>query len=80
MDGRLYVRNLFGGSYAPETLFTTFAADATLPPNAVDTGYWLGKTHLYASADGTSVYLASPLRVERWPRVRGDQVMPDPCP
>ena len=73
LDGRLYVRDLRGGAYEPTRLLGTFDDDASLPADAVDTGYRHGHRQLFLAPDDRYLYVVSPLRVERWPRVKGDE-------
>jgi hypothetical protein len=79
LDGRLYVRDPSGGAYDPETLQGVYAGDAELPADAVDTGYRQGARRLFREAGDAAVYVVSPQRVERWPRVIGDQVVRIDC-
>jgi hypothetical protein len=56
-----------------ELLTTSFDGQATLPRNAVDTGYEYRDWHLWLVPDKSAAYLASvedPARVERWPAAR----------
>jgi hypothetical protein len=73
LDGRLYVRDLRGAAYDPQRLLGTFEVDASLPADVVDTGYRQGHRELFLAPDNRYVYVVSPLRVERWPRVKGDE-------
>ena len=73
LDGRLYVRDLRGAAYDPQRLLGSFEVDASLPADAVDTGYRQGHRQLFLAPDDRYVYVVSPLRVERWPRVKGDE-------
>jgi hypothetical protein len=79
LDGRLYARDLRGGAYNRDELLDSFDIDASLPADAVDTGYRLHKQHLYLATDGKAAFLVSPLRVERWPRVKGDEYTRTDC-
>ena len=80
LDGRLYVRDLRGAAYDRDhSLLDSFEVDASLPPDAVDTGYRQGHRQLFRAPDGRDVYVVSPLRVERWPRVKGDEYTRTDC-
>lgn len=68
---REYLRDTTGelGSY----LTTTFDASATVPKQAIDTGYERDGRHLWLHPDGTAAYLVNTLNrddVERWPAAR----------
>ena len=52
---------------------TRSTIDTSLPPGAIDTGYLQHKRQLFSAPDQGAIYLVSPLRVERWPRVKGDE-------
>ncbi|HEY4188948.1 MAG TPA: hypothetical protein VGM28_00875 [Candidatus Limnocylindrales bacterium] len=79
LDGRLYARDLAGGAYAREELASPFDLDAALPADAIDTGFRQGTRLLFRAADDSAVYVLSPLRFERWPRVKGDEVVRTDC-
>jgi len=79
LDGRLYVRDLRGAAYDPSSLLDSFEIDASLPADAIDTGYGQGHRRVYRAPDDRAVYVVSPLRVERWPRVKGDQYARTDC-
>jgi hypothetical protein len=49
---------------------TTYDGKATLPDDAKDTGYSRAGQHLWLAADGSSAYLVSTDRVERWPHAK----------
>jgi hypothetical protein len=65
LDGELYFRDPEG--VMAEWTATLFAADASLPPTATDTGYRSGDIAVWLDPGG-DVYLVLPGRVERWPR------------
>ena len=79
LDGHLYVRDLRGAAYDRDRLLDSFEVDTSLPAAAVDTGYRQGSRHLYLATDDHAAYVVSPLRVERWPRVKGDEYTRTDC-
>lgn len=46
-----------------------YSADATLPDDAIDTGYRSGAVKLWLSPSGHEIYLVGHDRVERWPQL-----------
>lgn len=48
----------------------SYARDARLPGNAVDTGFHRGDDHLWLSADGTRAYVGDRTSVDVWPRAK----------
>lgn len=61
----------------PEGLFEAevvvpYDADATLPEDAVDTGFRLDDLELWAERDRDAVYALKEGSVERWPRTRSE--------
>ncbi len=63
------------GTWAAKFLALPYEADSTLPPDAVDTGFSRGDTHLWLAADERAAYTVTGEGVERWPA----QTIPQPC-
>jgi hypothetical protein len=69
--GEEYLRDRDGE--LAEYLIGEFDGSASLPDDAVDTGYEYGDWHLWLTRDKSAAYLADvddPAQVERWPRAR----------
>jgi hypothetical protein len=81
VNGRLFVwdPNLGGAAYDPSNLEGTFETNMKLPATATDTGYRSGSRSLYIAADGSAVYVRNGKIVERWPHVKGDEVIRIDC-
>jgi hypothetical protein len=81
VNGRLFVwdPNPGGAAYDPANLEGTFETSAELPANATDTGYRNGSRSLYIAADGSAAFVRSGKNVQRWPHVRGDEVIRIDC-
>jgi hypothetical protein len=79
LDGRLYVRDPSGGAVDRSQLDATYDGDATLPSTARKQVYRDGDRRLYLARDGTAAYVVRPGIVERWPHVRGDEIIRIDC-
>ena len=81
VDNRLYVwdPNLGVAAYDPANIEGTFETTAKLSPTATDTGYRNGSRSLYIAADRSAAYVRSGKIVQRWPHVKGDEVIRIDC-
>jgi hypothetical protein len=79
LDGRLYVRDPSGGAVDRSQLDATYDGDTTLPSTARKQVYRDGDRRLYLARDGKAAYVVRPGIVERWPHVRGDEIIRIDC-
>lgn len=79
LDGRLYVRDPNGPTYDPTQLFGTYDGSATLPADAIETPYRDGVRRIHRARGDSAIFVVAGNRVERWPRVRGDDYMRTDC-
>ena len=80
VDGRLFVWDPNpGAAYDPSNLEGTFKTSTRVPASATDTGYRSGSRSLYVAADGSAAYVTSGKNVQRWPHVKGDEVIRIDC-
>jgi hypothetical protein len=79
LAGRLYVRDPSGSAYDPASMEMTYDGHATLPKTAIRQPYSNGNRRLFLAADGRAVYLVSPATVERWPHIKGDEILRTDC-
>ena len=63
---RQYVRDP-EGTFPRGELAGPYSGNASLPPDARDTGFRAGEWRLWVAPGGRAVYLAADRRVERWP-------------
>ena len=81
VDGRLFVWDPNHGvaAYDPSNLEGTFETSTSVPATATDTGYRSGSRSLYIAAHGSAAYVGSGKNVQRWPHVKGDEVIRIDC-
>ena len=78
VEGRLFLRA--PGEGAPhELLLDEYAEAVSLPGDAEATPYRHGERRLWFAADERAAYVGIPPLLERWPRVRGDEIVRVDC-